>query len=99
MNEFYFQYCAIILDEVHERTLYTDIVLGLMKKILKRRKNLRFIVCSATFDIDQFHHFFNFNKTKDTSKDTVASLSIPGRTFPVDIYYVTGTFEGFSYRN
>ncbi|RXG72925.1 putative ATP-dependent RNA helicase DHX35 [Armadillidium vulgare] len=76
-------YSVIILDEVHERTLYTDIVLGLLKKILKRRKRLRLVVCSATYDANKFYNFFNFNKTDDKNNDTVALLSVEGRNFPI----------------
>lgn len=82
------QYSAVMLDEVHERTLFTDILLGLLKKILKRRKDLRVIVCSATIDADHMLDFFNFNKTDDKSKDTAAVLSISGRTYPVDVHYI-----------
>lgn len=85
------QYCVIMLDEVHERTLYTDIVLGLMKKILRRRKDLRLIICSATVDADHLYNFFNYNTTKDKSKDTACVLSVQGRSHPVDIYYLEET--------
>lgn len=81
-----------MLDEVHERTLFTDILMGLLKKILKRRKDLRVIVCSATIDADHMFDFFNFNKTEDKSKDTVAILAIRGRTYPVDTHYLSGEF-------
>uniref|UniRef100_A0A2P2I9V6 RNA helicase n=1 Tax=Hirondellea gigas TaxID=1518452 RepID=A0A2P2I9V6_9CRUS len=82
------QYSVLMLDEVHERTLYTDILLGLLKKVLKRRKDLRVIICSATIDVHDMLHFFNFNKTADKSKDTAAVLSVTGRTFPVDVHYL-----------
>ncbi|XP_047489754.1 probable ATP-dependent RNA helicase DHX35 [Penaeus chinensis] len=82
------QYSVMILDEVHERTLYTDIVLGLMKKILKRRRELRLVISSATVDADQLYNFFNFNTTSKREKDTAAVLSVEGRTHPVDIFYL-----------
>ncbi|KAK2109988.1 hypothetical protein P7K49_009734 [Saguinus oedipus] len=41
-----------MLDEAHERTLYTDIAIGLLKKIQKKRGDLRLIVASATLDAE-----------------------------------------------
>ncbi|XP_046842076.1 probable ATP-dependent RNA helicase DHX35 isoform X1 [Xenia sp. Carnegie-2017] len=82
------KYSVIMLDEVHERTLYTDVILGLLKKIQKKRKDLKLIVTSATMDAEMFRDFFNTNISKDKSKDTAAILSVEGRTFPTEIYYV-----------
>ena len=79
-------YSVVMLDEAHERTLYTDIVIGLLKKVTKKRPDLRVIVTSATLDAELFRDFFN-NSDDDASKDTAAVLSVEGRMFPVDIYY------------
>lgn len=46
------KYSVIMLDEAHERTLYTDIAIGLLKKIQKKRGDLRLIVASATLDAE-----------------------------------------------
>ncbi|XP_069698122.1 probable ATP-dependent RNA helicase DHX35 isoform X2 [Periplaneta americana] len=81
-------YCVIMLDEVHERTLYTDIVMGLLKKILRKQKNLKLVVASATVDAEQLYNFFNNNSSKDKSKDTAVIMSVEGRLYPVNIYYV-----------
>ena len=48
-----------MLDEAHERTLYTDIAVGLLKKIQRKRPEMRIIVASATLDADAFRDFFN----------------------------------------
>lgn len=53
------KYAVIMLDEVHERTLYMDICLGLLKKILKKRSDLKIIVASATLEAEKFRDFFN----------------------------------------
>ncbi|CAG9816310.1 unnamed protein product [Phaedon cochleariae] len=81
-------YSAIMMDEVHERSLYTDILMGLMKKILRKRKELRLIVASATLDAKELKDFFNNNQTNEKKKDTAVIMSVEGRQYPVDIFYV-----------
>ncbi|KAF6087788.1 DEAH-box helicase 35 [Phyllostomus discolor] len=82
------KYSAIMLDEAHERTLYTDIAIGLLKKIQKKRGDLRLIVASATLDAEKFRDFFNQNETSDPTRDTCVTLTVEGRTFPVDVFYL-----------
>lgn len=82
------KYSVIMLDEAHERTLYTDIAIGLLKKIQKKRGDLRLIVASATLDAEKFRDFFNQNETSDPARDTSVTLTVEGRTFPVDIFYL-----------
>ncbi|XP_023984194.1 probable ATP-dependent RNA helicase DHX35 isoform X1 [Physeter macrocephalus] len=82
------KYSVIMLDEAHERTLYTDIAIGLLKKIQKKRGDLRLIVASATLDAEKFWDFFNQNDTSDPTRDTCVILTVEGRTFPVDIFYL-----------
>ncbi|XP_077729289.1 putative ATP-dependent RNA helicase DHX35 isoform X4 [Canis aureus] len=82
------KYSAIMLDEAHERTLYTDIAIGLLKKIQRKRGDLRLLVASATLDAEKFRDFFNQNETGDPTRDTCVILTVEGRTFPVDIFYL-----------
>ncbi|KAL6071816.1 putative PremRNA splicing factor [Balamuthia mandrillaris] len=81
------KYSVIMVDEAHERSIHTDVLMGLLKKIQKRRKELRVIVSSATLDAETMAAFFNHNKTNDRGKDTSTILSIEGRQYPVEVYY------------
>lgn len=48
------KYGVVILDEAHERTLSTDILFGLIKEVMSRRKDLKIVVMSATLNAERF---------------------------------------------
>lgn len=70
-------YGAVMIDEAHERTISTEIILSLLKDLCKVRKDLKLIIASATINAEKFSKYF----------DNAPIFNIPGRRFPVDIHY------------
>lgn len=53
------EYSVLMIDDIHERTINTDILLGLLKKIRRKNPSLKLIVSSATLDAEEIGNFFN----------------------------------------
>ena len=78
----------IILDEVHERDLHTDVLLGILKNILKTRSKtnpLKVIAMSASLDIGMFQKYLN----------DCPVIEVSGRTFPVMEFYLEDFIADF----
>ncbi|ODM19562.1 hypothetical protein SI65_04547 [Aspergillus cristatus] len=81
----------VVVDEVHERSLDTDFLLALLRDVLRYRKDIKVILMSATLDADIFINYFG-------GRQNVGLVNIPGRTFPVEDYYMDDVVRdtGFS---
>lgn len=73
------------MDEAHERSLHTDVLMGLIKRVVARRRDLKLIVTSATMNAEKFSDFFG----------SVPIFNIPGRTFPVEILFSKTACEDY----
>ncbi|XP_041815716.1 ATP-dependent RNA helicase DHX29 [Chelmon rostratus] len=77
----------IIVDEVHERSVQSDFLLTILKDVVMRRSDLQLILMSATVDCDKFSNYFN----------RCPVITIPGRTFPVEVSHLEDIVEQTGY--
>ncbi len=83
-DRFLNQYDTLIIDEAHERSLNIDFLIGYLRWLLPRRKDLKVIITSATIDPERFARHFNFSGKKG---DDAPIIEVSGRTYPVEIRY------------
>lgn len=78
----------VVLDEVHERTIDSDFLLVVLRRLMQKRPDLKLILMSATLEAQRFSNYLG----------GVPVLNIPGRTFPVEMKYLEDAVEMTGYR-
>ena len=71
-------YDTLIVDEAHERSLNIDFLLGILKNLLRKRKDLKLVITSATIDTEKFSKAFG----------NAPVVEVSGRMYPVDVHYL-----------
>lgn len=98
------RYSVVMIDEAHERSLSTDILLGILKKIRRKREELRIVISSATLQAEEFVRFFEGDETPDKGKgkgkevdkkELAKIISLEGRCYPVDVLYLEEPTENY----
>jgi ATP-dependent RNA helicase DHX29 len=78
----------VVLDEVHERTIDSDFLLVVLRRLMQKRPDLKLILMSATLEAQRFSNYLG----------GVPVMNIPGRTFPVEMKYLEDAVEMTGYR-
>ena len=74
------KYSCLVIDEAHERSIHTDILIALIKRCLPHRPNLKVIITSATINPALFSHYFG-------GEDECPIIEVPGRIHPVRVIW------------
>ncbi|XP_058447620.1 probable ATP-dependent RNA helicase DHX34 [Malaya genurostris] len=79
-EEFLSEYSVIILDEIHERHLHGDFLLGITKCLIRAKPDVKLVLMSATINIKLFGDYF--------AEEKAHIIEVPGRLFPIKLHYM-----------
>lgn len=88
------EFSHVIVDEVHERSIETDIFLLLLRRLIQRRKDLKVILMSASVNAEFFLNYFS-NASECLPSPSV--FHIDGKAFPVKEYFIEEIFRMSEY--
>ena len=74
------QYSCLVIDEAHERSIHTDILIAFIKRCLPNRQDLKVIITSATINPTLFSCYFG-------GSDQCPVIEVPGRIYPVQVFW------------
>jgi ATP-dependent RNA helicase DDX35 len=93
------RYSVVMVDEAHERSLSSDVLLSLLKKVLRKRADLRVVVSSATLEAERFLEFFAPDEGESvfgkSGEEFGRIVGIEGRTHPVEVQYLEGPTSNY----
>ena len=79
-------YSCVVIDEAHERSINTDMLLAFLKQCLPTRRDLKVVIMSATIEPKLFVNYFeDASGTQQITR--VSTIMVSGRTFPVEVEY------------
>ncbi|CEP60416.1 RNA helicase LALA0_S01e10396g [Lachancea lanzarotensis] len=87
-NKEYLSNTVVFIDEVHERSVDTDLIVILLKNLRGKVPGLKIVLMSATVNVDVFTNYFR----------NMRSCHIEGRTFPIQDYFLEDILESLDYR-
>jgi len=76
-----------MIDDVHKRTIETDILLSFLRKLLMIRKDLKLIMTSINLKVEVFKYFFELNTEVDLKKNASTIISVDNQIRDVSIFY------------
>jgi hypothetical protein len=91
------EYTHIIIDEVHERDKYTEFLLIRLRDLLPIRPDLRLVMMSATLQTEMLMNYFTASPDPYYKRNPPVMLSIEGRTFPVQEFFLEHVLELTNY--